>query len=208
VPRVRSARPGARFDQVRASERLTFASCDNQHAPRAGLGELGYGSTTAAKEVAPQIAAQSPSDRSEITITDVLVSGQLSAVRFSNASAGSPQASRDRILLSTRFPPSGVQKFHQHNIYLIALHCKCQEQAFGALLINDFRRATWGAAGKAALPVQAGGLPLHLALIWTRNTATALILRGSRAAKLLMPAALLNVLVLVHACARVGVAAW
>jgi hypothetical protein len=51
------------------------------------------------------------------------------------------------------FPPSGVQKFHQHNIYLIALHCKCQEQAFGALLINDFRRTTWGAAGEALLPV-------------------------------------------------------
>jgi hypothetical protein len=49
------------------------------------------------------------------------------------------------------------------------------------------------------LPVQAGGLPLHLALLWTRNTATALILRGSRAAKLLRPAALLNVLALVHA---------
>ena len=98
--------------------------------------------------MAPQIAAQSPSDTSEITIKDVLVSGRLSAVRFSNASAGSPQAPRDRIVLFTRFPPSGVQKFYQHNLYLIALHCKCQEQAFGALLINDFRRATWGAAGK------------------------------------------------------------
>jgi hypothetical protein len=74
----------------------------NQQAPGAGLGELGYGSTTAAKEVAPQIAAQSPSDRSEIRIKDAPVSGQLSAVRFSNASAGSPQAPRDRILPSTR----------------------------------------------------------------------------------------------------------
>jgi hypothetical protein len=89
---------------VGASERLTFASRNNQPAPRAGLEELGYGSTTAAKEVAPQIAAQSPSDRSEIKIKIVPVSGQLSAVRFSNASAGSPQAPRDRILLSTRLP--------------------------------------------------------------------------------------------------------
>jgi hypothetical protein len=59
-----------------ASERLTFASRDNQHAPRAGLGELGYGSTTAAKEVAPQIVAQSPSDSSEIRIKHAPVSGQ------------------------------------------------------------------------------------------------------------------------------------
>jgi hypothetical protein len=79
VPRVRSARSGGRFDQVRASERLTFASRDNQHASRAGLGELGYGSTAAAKEVAPQIPAQSPSDSSEIRIKDAPVSGQSSA---------------------------------------------------------------------------------------------------------------------------------
>jgi hypothetical protein len=90
------------------------------------------------------------------------------------------------------FPPSGVQRFHQHNIYLIALHRKGKEQAFGALLIDDMRRTRWGAAGEAALPVQADGLPLHLALLWTRNMARALILRGSRAAKLLMPAALLK----------------
>jgi hypothetical protein len=144
VPGVAEGRAGGRFDQVGASERLIYVCRDNQRAPRA----LGYGSTTAAKEVAPQIAAQSPSDRSEITIKNVPVSGQLSAVGFSNASTGSPQAPRDRILLSTRFPPSGVQKFHQHNIYLTALHCKCQEQAFDALLINDFLRGTWGAAGK------------------------------------------------------------
>ena len=76
VPGMRSARSGGRFDQVRASERLTFACRDNQHAPRAGARELGYGSTTAAKEVAPQIAAQSPSDRSEIRIKDAPVSGR------------------------------------------------------------------------------------------------------------------------------------
>ncbi len=209
VPGMRSAGTGRRFDQAGASERMTLASRDNQNAPRAGLGELGYGSTTPAKEVAPQIAAQSPSDRSAIKIKDAPVSGQLSAVRFSNASAGSPQAPRDRILLSTRFPPSGVQKFYQHNIYLIALHCKSQGQAFGALLnltISDGQRGA--PRGKRLCRVQAGGLPLHLALIWARNTATASILRGSRAAKLLMPAVLLNVLALVHACACVGVAAW
>jgi hypothetical protein len=60
---------------VGASERLTFASRDNHHAPRAGLGELVYGSTTAPKKVAPQIAAQSPSDRSAIKIKIVPVSG-------------------------------------------------------------------------------------------------------------------------------------
>ena len=88
---------GVRTADLRLSRQPARASC--------GAGELGYGSTTAAKEVAPQIAAQSPSDTSEITIKDVLVSGRLSAVRFSNASAGSPQAPRDRILRSTRFPP-------------------------------------------------------------------------------------------------------
>ena len=33
---LQSARSGGRFDQVRASERLTFGCRDNQHAPRAG----------------------------------------------------------------------------------------------------------------------------------------------------------------------------
>jgi hypothetical protein len=61
---------------VGASERLTFTSRDNQHAPRAGLGELGYGSTTAANEVAPQIPAQSPNDRSNVMIKSVPVSGR------------------------------------------------------------------------------------------------------------------------------------
>ena len=75
-----------------------------------GLGSLRYGSTMAAKEVAPQITAQSPRDKSEIRIKDVPVSGQLSAVRFSNGSAGSPQAPGDRILLSTSFPRSGVHE--------------------------------------------------------------------------------------------------
>jgi hypothetical protein len=55
---------GPSYRSSGAPERMTLASRDNQHAPRAGLGELGYGSTTAAKEVAPQIPAQSPSDRS------------------------------------------------------------------------------------------------------------------------------------------------
>jgi hypothetical protein len=64
----------------------------------------------AAKEVAPQITAQSPRDKSEIRIKDVPVSGQLSAVRFSNGSVGSPQAPGDRILLSTSFPRSGVHE--------------------------------------------------------------------------------------------------
>jgi hypothetical protein len=73
---VRSAGSGGRFDQVGPSERLTFASRDNQHATPAGLEDVGYGSTTAAKEVAPQIAAESPSDRSEIRIKDAPVSGQ------------------------------------------------------------------------------------------------------------------------------------
>jgi hypothetical protein len=155
-----------------APDQVSLASRDNQHAPRAGLGELGYGSTAAAKEVAPQIAAQSPSDRSEIRIKHVLVSGQLSAVRFSNASAGSPQAPRDRILLSTKFPPSGVQKFRQHNIYLIALHCKCQEQAFGALLINDFRRPRWGRRGGSAFAGSDPAGSRFTAVPQTRNTAT------------------------------------
>ena len=79
-------------------------------APQPPQSHLGYGSTTAAKEVAPQSTAQSPSDRSEIRIKDVLVSGQLWALRFSNVSAGSPQAPRDRNLLSTSSPPSGVHQ--------------------------------------------------------------------------------------------------
>jgi hypothetical protein len=76
VPRLRSARSGGRFDQVGVPERMTLASRDNQHAPRAGLGELGYGNTAAAKEVAPQIAAHSPRDESEIRIKDGPVSGR------------------------------------------------------------------------------------------------------------------------------------
>jgi hypothetical protein len=95
------------LDQVGASERLTFTSRDNQHAPRAGLGELGYGSTTAANEVAPQIAAQSPRDESEIRIKDARVSARSSETGVSNGSGGSLQSGREkpprnRILLSTR----------------------------------------------------------------------------------------------------------
>jgi hypothetical protein len=143
---VRSARTGRRFDQL-AGAGEPRPSCQPA-CDCAALGDLDYGNTAEAKEaIASQIPAQSPSDRSEIKIKNVPVSGQLSAVGFSNASSGSPQAPRDRILLSTRFPPSGVQKFHQHNIYLIALHCKCQEQAFDALLINDFLWATWAPRG-------------------------------------------------------------
>jgi hypothetical protein len=41
-----------------------------------GAGELGYGNTTAAKEVAPQIPGQTPSDRSTVTIKYVPVSSR------------------------------------------------------------------------------------------------------------------------------------
>jgi hypothetical protein len=72
-----------------------------------GAGELGYGSTAAAKEVAPQIAAQSPSDRSEIRIKDARVSARSSEAGVSNGSGGSLQSGREklprnRILLSVR----------------------------------------------------------------------------------------------------------
>ena len=52
---------------------------------------LGYSNTTAKDATIPQIAAQSPSDRSEITIKDAPMSDGSSGPLFANGSADSPR---------------------------------------------------------------------------------------------------------------------
>jgi hypothetical protein len=149
--RVRCRACGARGRAVVSirwglSERLTLASRHNQHAPRAGLGGLGYGNTAAAKEVAPQIAAHNPRDESEIRIKDARVSARSSEAGVSNGSGGGRQSGREkpprnRILLSTT---------SLHSLVCIKLWCAsnsltrypcawrhlCQKEVLGRLLRN------------------------------------------------------------------------
>jgi hypothetical protein len=96
-----------RFDQLAATERVSPAypatsgvqrwfarSLLVERAPQS-LAEKGraYRNTTKANEViAPQIPAQSASDRSKITIKVGPVPGRSSGARFWNSSAGSLQS--------------------------------------------------------------------------------------------------------------------
>jgi hypothetical protein len=83
-----------------------------RHPQHAGSGSRQLRYFIKAEAKAPtttQIAAQSPSDRSEIRSKDVM-SGQLSAVRFSNGSAGSPKRRAIGFCFPPVFPRSGVHE--------------------------------------------------------------------------------------------------
>jgi hypothetical protein len=131
------------------------SSPDPPSHERKKLRNSGYPDTTEAKEAtAPQIAAHSPSDRSEITIKDAPVSGG-----SSNGSAGSPRAPLCvLILLCTRSPPSGVRQFTNAIAMPRVPQFLCQKSGLGATLPTAKVGAPWW---KRFCRFRPSGLALH-----------------------------------------------